>query len=119
MDQRLIKEGLGIDEDVRIAITPVAHGWNIRIKQTKKPKVHKRNKDEMTVAQCAKCGTVTYCHYHHVIPVSAGGGDESDNKRPLCFDDHVGDNGIHHGKWKIEDIIPAFQMDILKERYKK
>ena len=116
MDQKLIKVGLGI-EDKDIVVTKVSNGFNIRIKKPKKIKIHKKNKEEMTVALCRKCGRVTYCHYHHITPISRGGGDEILNKIPLCFEDHVGDNGIHLGKWKIEEVMAQSELNHRKETY--
>ena len=117
INEELVKRAFGIPSENRISISRVSSGWNIRIKKAEKKKVHKKNKEEMVVTQCRKCGRVTYCHYHHIIPISAGGGDEMKNKLPLCFDDHVGDNGIHDGKWKIEEIVDHFQLTELKKEY--
>ncbi len=125
-----IKEIFGVSPKARISVTPVKAGWNIRIHKPKLVRKYKSNGNEMSfrdkmeddcinMNKCLKCGEEEYCHPHHIIPKSAGGQDESDNGLPLCFDCHVGDNGIHQGKWVITDVVPQSVVNGLKRRYSK
>jgi len=120
-----IKKAFDLLPSSRLNIRKVTGGWNIRVI---KPSV---TKDEFKTSfreilengghdpnRCMKCGISAYCHPHHIIRKSAGGQDDSDNGVFLCFDCHVGSNGIHNGVWYIEDIIPDSILVMLSERYK-
>ena len=124
MNQNLLKQALGIDLNDRISITKVKNGYNIRFRKTLvskylvdtlKPEEYKSGPE---VSICFRCKCLTYIHHHHVIPKSAGGGDDIDNLIPLCFHCHVGNDGIHNGKWCIEELVPESVITMLKKRYK-
>ncbi len=112
-----VKEGLDLPKYTKIMVTKVTNGFNIRIKADNKPKIRSFNNTGPKVTRCAKCGEIQYCHDHHIIPISAGGKEDDDNRLPLCFNDHVGNNGIHNGKWKVEDIVPIQKLHELQIRY--
>lgn len=116
MDYQKIKEGLGIEDNSRISVSKVSGGYNIRIRENKPLK--SRPKFNILHERCLRCGDGLHIHPHHIIPRSAGGGDEVDNIIPLCFKCHVGDEGIHNNKWKIEELIPLSHIMDLKRRYK-
>lgn len=119
----LLKDIFGLKERDKLSITKVSNGWNLRVRKLVKPVGPEKDfrtilieaGEDMTV--CRKCGAKTYCHPHHIIAKSAGGKDEKCNGMPLCFDCHVGDNGIHLGKWSMLDIISEDFHFELKKRY--
>lgn len=116
MNHDLIKEGLGIPSNRRIRITPVSNGFNIRLLNNYL--VEEGGQRESCVeGRCDKCGCFGSMHRHHIIPKSAGGKDDPDNQILLCKYDHVGDNGIHFGKWAITDVVCEDKLFELKIRY--
>lgn len=124
MNLVLIKEALGIPENTKIKVNRVGiDGWNIRVVKSPKKKEKIISFREYLISQgvsvdrCAKCGKKAYTHPHHIVPKSAGGLDDVDNGVLLCFECHVGDNGIHNHVWDITDIVPIEHVTMLKKRY--
>lgn len=122
MDIDKIKQGLDLPDNSRISVTKVSRGFNIRIvdsgERKKTPSFHEVMESaghDMT--RCAKCGTHSYCHAHHIIPKSAGGQDDPENGILLCMGCHVGDNGIHNSKWSILDVVGEDHLFALKKKY--
>lgn len=102
-----------------VVVTRVSNGWNVRFKKSAKP-APDRSPDrqyEPLENYCLKCRRFTQVYYHHVVSKGAGGGDDFDNKIPLCEDCHTGNNGLHAGKWKIEEVVPEYKLAELKIRY--
>ena len=124
MDFNLLKQALEINETTNIRVSKTSNGWNIRVVEPIRLK-HRNGvsfRDRMVLAgknmeRCEKCGAVTYCHPHHIVPQSAGGGDDIDNCLSLCFDCHVGDRGIHNGCWSVGDLVDEDMLMKLKKRY--
>lgn len=133
-----VKEGLGLSEDIKIVINKNDHGFSIKIQNRSHSigrKIGRQNKNqgkkvivktfhEILVDQglyqpdiCYKCKAHCTCEAHHIVPRSAGGKDDPDNGVWLCNRCHVGDGGIHLGKWKIEEIIEEIHLHELKIRY--
>ncbi len=109
-----------------LVVTRVSNGWNVRMKRTPVRVDSAGNSQEPLYTFCFKCRHHRKVHYHHIVPRGAfkgknlpGGytGDEPDNKIPLCDECHVGGNGIHAGKWKIEDVLPHEKLVELRIRY--
>lgn len=108
-----------------LVVTRVSNGWNVRMKRAPVRTDSAGNSQEPLYNFCFKCRHHRKVHYHHIISKSAfkshmhGGvtGDELDNKIPLCDECHVGGNGIHAGKWKIEEVIPHEKLVELRIRY--
>jgi len=114
MDKEKLKKIFGIDQKEQIIIKKVSNGFNIRLK--KRIFLKKKEKDNFTKILidagqdqfiCKKCGKVGKCHPHHIIYKSKciKNRDHSMNGIFICFDCHIGNNGIHSHKWKIEEII--------------
>ena len=130
MDHAKIKEALGISSNVRIYVSKVSGGWNIRLASEQKINKSKHSPDSKSFTQIlidagenpyickrCQCKSTSKLHPHHIIPKSRGGRDDSYNGIFLCFNCHVGDDGIHNGKWDIEDLIPYHVLGELKARY--
>ena len=125
MDSNLIRQAFGIKDNEHFKVSKTTNGWNVRLI---KPIVSKSRsgvsfRDRMILAgknmnRCEKCGNTTYCHPHHIVPQSAGGGDDIDNCLSLCFDCHVGDVGIHNNCWSINELMDEDVLMMLKKRYK-
>ncbi len=118
-DKRLleiIKQLFNIEEG--IIISKVVNGYNIRYK----PQMIKAvnyvnlfwNEEERF---CRKCGYTYDLHFHHIVSKAAGGKDEKENGLILCFDCHVGNNGLHKGKWRIGEIVPHYKIKRLQCKY--
>jgi 5-methylcytosine-specific restriction endonuclease McrA len=116
-----IKKVFNVDDDDRISVTKVTNGWNVRIlkKYRKKESFTEKilKKSSRFLRKCCRCGKTERCHPHHIIPKSAGGKDDFDNFISLCFDCHVGNDGIHNGKWKIESIVGKDTLNTLSKEY--
>lgn len=128
MNKDLVKKALDIDPGEIIYITKVSRGFNIRTTRKYKENTSGINGKPFfkilksageDPKRCRKCfAKVKKCHPHHIIPKSAGGKDDPDNGIFLCFDCHVGINGIHNGKWDILDIVHPSKYVELERRYK-
>jgi 5-methylcytosine-specific restriction endonuclease McrA len=126
MDLDKLKDALDIPDKYRVTVTKVSRGFNIRVIQPVESKsetagisfygILERNGVDMT--KCSKCGTITYCQAHHIIPRSAGGLDDPENGIPLCLNCHTGNNAIHAGKWNITDVVDEDMLFQLKIKYK-
>lgn len=125
MNLSKIKEGLDLPENTQIRVNKSGKGWTIKIVEPMRCKKTsgKSFRDVMIAAgrdltRCDRCGRMEYCHPHHVIPKSAGGRDDPDNGVSLCFDCHVGNNGIHNTHaWDISDIVDGDLLAVLIKRY--
>lgn len=124
INNEFIKKGLGLSPADVIKVTKSgADKWTVRLVVNKIKNVRKISFTEILIGAglnpniCVKCGTHTYCQPHHIIPKSAGGCDDPDNGVFLCFNCHVGNNGVHLQKWHISDIIPSGTLSILGARY--
>lgn len=105
-----VKQLFGIDPGVRVRVHKLKNGFKIVLINTR-GRLHIGHR-------CERCGSTINLHPHHIIPRSAGGGDEDDNLLTLCFRCHVGDDGIHLKKWEITEIVDVSKYEELKERYK-
>ncbi len=123
-DHDKIKDALGIGRDTKISIKQVSGGYKIDVISNTNDVLNLAKSasnlywfGNSKIARCVKCNTQYKIHYHHIIFRSAGGEDDPDNLLPLCFNCHVGDNGIHSNKWNVDDLVGIDKMNELRSRY--
>lgn len=68
---------------------------------------------ELQNGKCLLCGCNHIDHYHHIVPISKGGSNSPINIAGLCYECHMGINGVHKNK-KISN-----KLSLIKKGMKK
>jgi len=71
-------------------------------------------KDAVAPKRCAICFSPAMKNEHHWITVGAGGSSHPDNLVPLCFNHHMGDEGVHRGIKTFLKKYPAMRLRYIK-----